>query len=82
MSRIKLYIRNVMVGVDQLGNTLIGGDPDETISSRVGKAAQRGDRLGLALELVINALFWPVDGWGHCRACIEPDEGDREVIRL
>jgi hypothetical protein len=31
------YCFNILVGVDQLGNTLWGGAPDETISSRLGR---------------------------------------------
>ena len=31
------WIVNVLVSIDQLGNTILGGDPDETISSRLGK---------------------------------------------
>lgn len=34
---IKKYILNVLVAIDQLVNALIGGDPDETISSRASK---------------------------------------------
>lgn len=34
---VKLYISNILVAIDQLAGTLIGFDPDETISSVVGK---------------------------------------------
>ena len=34
---MKKYIINFLISVDQLGNTILGGDPDETISSRLGK---------------------------------------------
>jgi hypothetical protein len=27
----------LLIAVDQLGNTLFGGEPDETISSRIGR---------------------------------------------
>ena len=31
------YLFNVLISIDQFGNALSGGDPDETISSRIGK---------------------------------------------
>lgn len=37
LSNISKYILNILIGVDQLGNIILGGDPDETISSRLGK---------------------------------------------
>lgn len=80
------YFHNLFLAVDQLVNTIIGGDPDETFSSRVGKC-QRGDHglwirvLARPLALVINLLFiW--QGWkfDHCQRCIEDDEGQRELV--
>jgi hypothetical protein len=40
------YIHRSLVGVDQFANVLLGGNPDETISSRSQRAAQRGDFVG------------------------------------
>lgn len=31
------YFYRILISLDQLGNTLLGGNPDETISSRCGK---------------------------------------------
>ena len=31
----------VLIGIDQLGNAIAGGDPDETISSRIGRRKQK-----------------------------------------
>jgi hypothetical protein len=28
------YLNNVLIGLDQLGNAILGGSPDETISAR------------------------------------------------
>lgn len=70
------YIRRVLIAIDQLGNTITGGDPDETISSRTGKAAIAGKRWALILERIINAIFLHLTGErDHCRANIEGDEG-------
>lgn len=35
------YTKNLLISVDQLGNTLWGGNPDETISSRLGRIKQK-----------------------------------------
>ena len=31
------YLFNILISIDQFGNTLLGGNPDETISSRCAK---------------------------------------------
>lgn len=61
------------VSFDQLGNALLGGDPDETISSRNGKALARGTRnpLWIALGWFLNTI-----DPGHTTMAIEPDEGE------
>lgn len=33
----KKYIRNILISIDQFANTVLGGDPDMTISSRLGR---------------------------------------------
>jgi len=38
---IKKWIFNVLIGIDQLGNAIVLGDPDETISSRLGKLKRK-----------------------------------------
>ncbi len=58
--------------MDQLGNTLLGGDPDETISSR---CAKRQDVwywrwLGAFLEFVDP---------GHLEWALEEDEGEQDL---
>lgn len=40
------YVHRVLVTLDQFVNVVFGGDPDETISSRSARAAERGDWLG------------------------------------
>lgn len=47
--RIGRYVHNVLVGADQEANIIAGGHPDETISSRSQRAADRGNPLGRAM---------------------------------
>ncbi|WP_302621011.1 hypothetical protein [Cupriavidus taiwanensis] len=43
---MKRYFWNVLIAIDQFGNALGAGDPDETISSRAGNAKRAGRRWG------------------------------------
>lgn len=54
------------VGYDQLANVAFGGDPDETISSRAGKAMKRGSRWACVLCRLLDR-FDP----DHCNRSIE-----------
>jgi hypothetical protein len=77
--RFWLGLRQLLVAVDQLAYILIAvpiyivaGGPtpsaDETISSRVGRAAIRGHRWGLILEAIIDRLFIVLGADpDHCR---------------
>jgi hypothetical protein len=76
----KDYFWDILISLDQLLNTVTGGYPDETISSRLGKLKVRqGGELywnnwcGIArpLDTVLN---W-IDP-GHSVDAIEHDEGD------
>jgi hypothetical protein len=66
------YFLNILLAVDQLGNAILAGDPDETISSRIGKAKLRDDLslVGKVVDMVLEAL-----DENHSIDAIEPDEG-------
>ena len=51
----------VMLAHDQAANAAFGGSEDETISSRAGRAARRGDRWGCVLCKLLDRL-----DRGHC----------------
>lgn len=63
------YLFNLLVSIDQLGNTLLGGYPDETISSRCGKI--------LNTCFICRWFCWLADKIhkNHCIKSIEHDEG-------
>lgn len=50
------YLHNVLVGLDQFCNTLLGGHPDETMSARSGRAADAGKPLGIAMKKILNTI--------------------------
>jgi hypothetical protein len=73
------YGIRVLLGLDQFVNTILGGNEDETISSRVGRHAVAGERWALICERVINAIFWFSPD--HCRKAIEWDEVEGVSLR-
>ena len=75
--KLSKWIVNVLIGFDQLGSAVTGGDPDETISSRLGKLKLRnGGKIPwrYPLSKVINWGLDKIDP-GHSVDAIEEDEG-------
>jgi len=69
------YFWNVLLGLDQFLNTLIGGDPDETISSRAGKQVETS-RVAYCLCRILHVF-----DKDHCNKSIEPDEGSNSALK-
>lgn len=67
------YIWNVLIWIDQGFNTLLAGDPDETLSSRMGKYVKR--RRGF-IPCVICKMLDLIDK-NHCIENIEADRGEQ-----
>jgi hypothetical protein len=68
---MKIYFWNLLISIDQLVNTIFAGNPDETISSRVGKkikskTASKFDKL--------LCKFLDLFEKNHCIKSIEDDE--------
>ncbi len=73
--KASMYFWNVLVSVDQFANTLLGGDPDETMSSRMGKAINEGRcKFCKVVCWVLNKI-----DKDHCNKSIELDEGSRSL---
>lgn len=70
---MRRYLLNALIALDQLGNALLAGNnPDETISSAVGRKAAAGRRWAVLAERTIDWLFFHLAGErGHCRNSIE-----------
>jgi hypothetical protein len=60
------YLFNILLSLDQFANALLCGDPDETISSRVGKRHR-------FFEKIIDTIFF--FDKRHCEKSFEGDEG-------
>jgi len=65
------YFWNLLISIDQFFNTLFGGNPDETISSRAGKARYKGKKWGCILCWFLDKI-----DKNHCEKNIELDEGE------
>lgn len=76
MRTIGRYGLNLLIWLDCGANTLLGGDPQETISSRLGKAARDGRKWAY---YICRGLHWFDPR--HCRESIDPHEGDRAIWR-
>lgn len=74
---MKQYIWNVLISLDQLANTLLAGDPDETLSSRMGKRVAMKDCP--VCNFICRVLDWLDEG--HCKNSIEYDEG-RKIPKI
>ncbi len=76
------YLGNFFVSIDQLGNAIAGGNPDNTISSRVGYYNKHNNNDEIApwqwrvFEKIINFTFYPIDGEDHCHEAYHNDAGE------
>lgn len=72
---MKQYGLNILIAIDQLFNALFFGDPDETMSSRMGKYVTRGRGfIPCVLCKLLDIVFREKD---HCKNSIELDEGEK-----
>ena len=69
----KSYPKRVLIGIDQLFNALLGGNPDMTMSGRMGKRIIKGDATKVEIMLcrLLSVVFFDPK---HCVTSIELDE--------
>jgi hypothetical protein len=80
---MKRYFWNILISFDQFVNTIFGGDPDETISSRMGKWARDDENdhgLKKPIYKIANFIVELFEK-DHFEKSIEEDEGDDEVLK-
>lgn len=70
------YMWNVLLAFDQFINAILGGDPDETISSRLGKHLEKRNCKFCNFICKLLNIIDP----NHCRDAIERDEGKDAII--
>jgi phosphohistidine phosphatase SixA len=53
-----MYLLNNLIALDQLVNAILGGAPDETLSSRAYRTEQTGKIFGKFFRPVIDGVFF------------------------
>lgn len=71
---MKRYLWNILITIDQFANTLLGGNPDETISGRMGWRIKTGK--ATKFELWLCRVLSKIDTTTkkHCVESIEYEE--------
>jgi hypothetical protein len=67
---MKNYLWNIMVGVDQLFNAIMGGNPRETICSRIAKRIKQ--KKAFLIERLFCKLLDMIDK-NHCERSIQDE---------
>jgi len=76
----RYYIGRLLISFDQLGNAIAGGNPDVTISARLYYLSDvREILIAKWLMWLVDFVFYPVDGVGHCEKAYNQHEN--EVLR-
>ena len=75
MNKITRYFLNWLILLDEAGNTLAGGSPNETISERAAKARKAGRRWGCVLCGLLNRI-----NPGHCDRALTSKIGEDAII--
>lgn len=72
---LRKFRYGLWIATDQLVNAIHAGNPDITISSRVGYMAEQGSKTATAMAYIIDLLFYIAIGQeNHCAVSIERDE--------
>ena len=72
---LRRYRYSLWIAQDQDVNTMHNGNPDITVSSKVGYMAEQGSKTATAMAKVIDFLFYISIGQkNHCAVSIERDE--------
>lgn len=71
------YALQVLIGLDQLANTVLAGYADETLSARAYRADVNGRVLGRILRPTIDALFYVLTLGRQRRHCFDAWESER-----
>lgn len=77
---VKRYIWNVLIGLDQFGNTLFGGDPDMTLSGNMGRKVKTGECI--VCKPICRFIAFAFRDPNHCanQDTAEQDEGKDQLI--
>lgn len=73
----KNYIGKNLNQLSQLGNTLIDGEVDISISGRIGyNNIYHYNWFWGVCQKIVDFAFYPLDGWGHCYDAYKNDKNE------
>lgn len=75
---MKHYINSLLMALSRVLNTLLGGSPSMTLSSRAGLNYRQGK--WIRTRNIINSLFWRQDD--HCELAIKLDREFNKRVEL
>jgi hypothetical protein len=81
-TKLGQYLLNNFIAWDQRWNARFGGDPDETISSRIGKIKRKnGGKVPRyrIFSRLLDSFLESIDE-NHCEESIEHDEGKDAIL--
>ncbi len=76
----KSYIGRVGQALSQLGNALANGNPDVSISARIGHKQRRNWYWRMA-NAIVDFSFYPMEGPGHCDRAWRKDMNEMYIIQ-
>lgn len=71
------YVYNLLLHGSQTLSVILGGDPDESVSSRLGKAQKAGKKW--ARNYACPFVDFITNEKDHCEKAIETDEGQKQI---
>jgi hypothetical protein len=75
------YLFNIFVALSQLGNTILGGYPDESMSARAWRTSSHGKWPGVLTKPLIDFVFRVVTlgrDKQHCKDAYESEVSRRQ----
>lgn len=79
---MRLYIFHILVALSQLGNALLGGYPDESMSARAHRTDSKGRWPGVVTRPLIDVFFYIVTFGRDKTHCLTAYESERTRRQL
>lgn len=79
---MRIYIFHILVALSQLGNALLGGYPDESMSARAHRTGSKGRWPGVVTRPLIDTLFFVITlgrDKTHCLTAYESERTRRQL---
>lgn len=79
---MRIYIFHILVALSQLGNALLGGYPDESMSARAHRTGSNGRWPGVVTRPLIDVFFYIITlgrDKTHCLTAYESERTRRQL---